>query len=140
MPTIAPPQKKKAPKNRPDDGSGLICGWDSQVVLFNDDVNTFEHVIDCLMAVFGHGRQLAEKITLESLSLLTKNAMQALATMKEKVSEANKRTSLPQAVYCKEEVLPAMEALREVVDALEVIVDAAFWRFPTYNDLLYSVN
>jgi ATP-dependent Clp protease adaptor protein ClpS len=66
IPTIAPPKRKKAPKNRPDDGSGSISGWDSQVVLFNDDVNTFEHVIDCLMAIFGHGRQLAEKITLEA--------------------------------------------------------------------------
>ena len=66
MPTIAPPKKKKLPKVSPDDGSGSILGWDSQVVLFNDDVNTFEHVIDCLMAIFGHGRQLAEKITLEA--------------------------------------------------------------------------
>ena len=37
MPTIAPPKRKKSPKDRPDDGSGSICGWDSQVVLFNDD-------------------------------------------------------------------------------------------------------
>ena len=67
MPTLVPtPTKKKSPKIRPDDGSGSILGWDSQVVLFNDDVNTFEHVIDCLMAIFGHGRQLAEKITLEA--------------------------------------------------------------------------
>ena len=90
--------------------------------------------------ILGDESTSAEKTTLERLSLLTKNAMQALATMQEKVAEAKKRTSLPQAVYCKEEVLPAMEALREVVDALEGIVDAAFWRFPTYNDLLYSVN
>ena len=66
MPTLAPPKKKKSPKIRPDDGSGSVLGWDSQVVLFNDDVNTFEHVIDCLMAVLGHGRQLAEKITMEA--------------------------------------------------------------------------
>ncbi len=33
-----------------------------------------------------------------------------------------------------------MEEMREVIDSLERIVDAAFWRFPTYNDLLYSVN
>lgn len=32
-PTIAPPKRKKAPKNRPDDGLGSICGCDSQVVL-----------------------------------------------------------------------------------------------------------
>lgn len=27
-PTIAPPKRKKAPKNCPDDGSGSILGWD----------------------------------------------------------------------------------------------------------------
>ncbi len=48
MPTLVlTPTKKKSPKIRPDDGSGSILGWDSQVVLFNDDENTFEHVIDC---------------------------------------------------------------------------------------------
>ncbi len=59
MPTIAPPKKKILPKISPDDGSGSILGWDSQVVLFNDDVNTFEHVIDSLMAVFGREQQPA---------------------------------------------------------------------------------
>ena len=67
MPTLVPtPKKKKSPKIRPDDGSGSILGWDSQVVLFNDDVNTFEHVIRCLMSIFGHGEQLATKIAVEA--------------------------------------------------------------------------
>ena len=66
MPTIAPPKKKKLPKISPDDGSGSILGWDSQVVLFNDDVNTFEHVIRCLVSVFGHGERLATKIAVEA--------------------------------------------------------------------------
>ena len=66
MPAVAPPRRKTTPVVRPDDGLGNGLGWDSQVVLFNDDVNTFEHVINCLMAIFGHGRQLAEKITLEA--------------------------------------------------------------------------
>ena len=48
--------------------------------------------------------------------------------------------NIPQAIYCKEEVLSTMAEMREVIDSLERIVDAAFWRFPTYNDLLYSVN
>ena len=37
-----------------------------QVILYNDDHNTFEHVILCLMRVFGHGEQLAVKITMEA--------------------------------------------------------------------------
>ena len=73
MPTVAPPRKRKAPSPkteepvvRPDDGLGAGLGWDSQVVLFNDDVNTFEHVIRCLVSIFGHGEQLATKIAVEA--------------------------------------------------------------------------
>lgn len=51
---------------RPDDGLGNGLGWDSQVILFNDDVNTFEHVIACLMSIFGHNLQLAADIALEA--------------------------------------------------------------------------
>ena len=73
MPTIAPPRKRKEPSPKteepvvdPDDGLGNGLGWDSQIVLFNDDVNTFEHVIRCLVSVFGHGEQLAAKIAVEA--------------------------------------------------------------------------
>ena len=51
---------------RPDDGLGNGLGRDSQVVLFNDDVNTFEHVIACLVSIFGHNVQLAADIALEA--------------------------------------------------------------------------
>jgi ATP-dependent Clp protease adaptor protein ClpS len=37
-----------------------------QVVLFNDDHNTMEHVVECLMRVFGHPTELAGKIMLEA--------------------------------------------------------------------------
>lgn len=73
MPTVAPPRRKQKPSVRteepvvvPDDGLGDGLGWDSQVVLFNDDVNTFEHVIRCLVSVFGHGERLAAKIAVEA--------------------------------------------------------------------------
>ncbi len=73
MPTVAPPRRRKTPSPKteepvvvPDDGLGNGLGWDSQVVLFNDDVNTFEHVIRCLVSVFGHGEQLATKIAVEA--------------------------------------------------------------------------
>jgi len=73
VPTVAPPRKRKEPSPKteepvvvPDDGLGNGLGWDSQVVLFNDDVNTFEHVIRCLVSVFGHGEQLAAKIAVEA--------------------------------------------------------------------------
>ena len=66
MPAVAPPRRETTPVVRPDDGLGNGLGWDSQVILFNDDVNTFEHVIRCLVSVFGHGEQLAAKIAVEA--------------------------------------------------------------------------
>ena len=76
--------------------------------------------------------------------LLISNAPEKLAAilteLKENAEKARSLTSLEKATYAKDVVLPDMEKTREIVDALETIVDAAFWRFPTYNDLLYSVN
>ena len=66
MPAVAPPLRETTPVVRPDDGLGNGLGWDSQVILFNDDVNTFEHVIACLMSIFGHNLQLAADIALEA--------------------------------------------------------------------------
>jgi ATP-dependent Clp protease adaptor protein ClpS len=33
----------------------------SELILFNDDVNTFDHVIDCLISVCGHQANQAEQ-------------------------------------------------------------------------------
>ena len=67
--TLAPPPSVKPatpPASETSDASGLGPGWDSQVVLFNDDVNTFQHVAACLVEVFGHPRDLAESIMMEA--------------------------------------------------------------------------
>lgn len=37
-----------------------------QVILWNDDVNSFDDVVEALQKTFGHGRQLAEKIMMEA--------------------------------------------------------------------------
>lgn len=37
-----------------------------QVVLHNDDHNSMEHVVLCLMKVFGHNQELAVKIMIEA--------------------------------------------------------------------------
>lgn len=73
MPTVAPPRRRKAPSPKteepvvvPDDGIGAGLGWDSQVVLYNDDVHWFHYVIGLLRSVFGHGEQLATKIAYEA--------------------------------------------------------------------------
>ncbi|MBO7655995.1 MAG: ATP-dependent Clp protease adaptor ClpS [Kiritimatiellae bacterium] len=45
---------------------GIGMGWSHQVILFNDDVNTFDYVIKALMSVFGHSSALAERIAMEA--------------------------------------------------------------------------
>lgn len=37
-----------------------------QVVLYNDPVNSMDHVVMCLIRVFGHNEQLAAKIMMEA--------------------------------------------------------------------------
>ena len=42
-----------------------------------------------------------------------------------------------QADFYAEKVIPAMDALRAEIDALECIVERSYWPVPTYNDLLF---
>ena len=37
-----------------------------QVVLYNDDVNSFDHVVRCLMVVFGHPIELSSKLAMDA--------------------------------------------------------------------------
>jgi len=63
---------------------------------------------------------------------------------KEKVREARLSAvaitnAKEKAEYYRENVVPAMEALRVPVDKLETIVDKKFWPVPTYGDLVFEV-
>ena len=44
------------------------------------------------------------------------------------------------STYLKDNVLTKMEALRTVIDEIELIVDKDYWPFVSYGDLLYSVK
>ena len=91
--------------------------------------------------ILGESSTATEKVVLEKTSTLSENLTGLLGDLEKKVAYSKTGLAgLPQAIYCKEEILTTMEEMREVIDSLERIVDAAFWRFPTYNDLLYSVN
>ena len=43
------------------------------------------------------------------------------------------------AVFFRESVVPAMQALRKPVDELEMIVDKDMWPMPSYGDLIFEV-
>ena len=44
------------------------------------------------------------------------------------------------STFLKDNVLTKMEALREIIDSIEQIVDKSYWPFISYGDLLYSVK
>ncbi len=48
-------------------------------------------------------------------------------------------SSLEASAYCRDKLLPAMNALRAVADELETIVAEKHWPYPTYNELLFNV-
>ena len=43
------------------------------------------------------------------------------------------------AVWYRDKVLPAMEALRAPADTLEVLLGKDFWPMPTYTDLMFGI-
>ncbi len=77
---------------------------------------------------------------LNRTSELLKETNQAMGALKELVEEIS---AVPEgrerAVFCREKVFKAMEALRKPVDELEMIVDKEMWPMPSYGDLIFEV-
>ena len=75
----------------------------------------------------------------ETSSLLaeTKNALTKLIEVTDKGCEMEEGRE--QAVFYRDEVKTAMEALRVPVDKLEMIVDKDVWPMPSYGDLIFEV-
>ena len=65
------------------------------------------------------------------------SAMSKLSKLVEKIPEYAEGRD--RAIFCREKVVPAMEALREPVDELEMIVDKEMWPMPSYGDLIFEV-
>ncbi|MCI8401504.1 MAG: glutamine synthetase type III [Lachnospiraceae bacterium] len=77
---------------------------------------------------------------LMEVSALLSDTKVALSSLKERQTEA---ASCPEAktaaFYYKDEVVPAMTALRSPVDRLEMLVDKKYWPMPSYGDLIFEV-
>ena len=43
------------------------------------------------------------------------------------------------AHFCYDEIIPAMQALRDPADQLEMIVDKEYWPIPSYGDMIFEV-
>ena len=114
---------------------------------------------DIVPAVIRYGRELAESLSakrtamptlpcttetalLEKVCLLTDQLTERLAYLRQVLSVAEQPGQEPQTVanYYRDAVIPAMAALRESADGLEVLVAKDLWPFPSYGDMLFSVR
>ena len=79
----------------------------------------------------------ADKALLEDPSLHTNELYRCIAALEDALSAMDKSADqLAQAQYTRDQVLPAMDALRTHGDALEQLVAKSYWPLPTYNDLM----
>lgn len=87
----------------------------------------------------GADAKVQAEILKETTKLLgdAKKALTALA--KAEKTATGKEEGEAQATYYHSYVVPAMEKLREPIDALEMIVDKEVWPMPSYGDLIFEV-
>lgn len=74
--------------------------------------------------------------TLDKVTALVKQLQDNLATL-ETAKAHHAKSAIAEAEHCRDEVLPAMLEIREVVDKLEGIVADDLWPLPTYQEMLF---
>ena len=115
---------------------------------------------DILPAALRYGRELAETIVAKRMALPSVSCAdteEALLVKINRLTDAlaarleSLRTCLSKAEdaswgarelaeYYRDEIIPAMEAVRESADGLEVLVAKDLWPLPSYGDMLFSVR
>ena len=82
-----------------------------------------------------------EVSTMERLSEITDSVLVSVVKLEEVLSELkDKEDIFESSAYVRDELLPAMEELRKFVDEAEMLTSQKDWPFPSYGQLLFSVN
>ncbi len=133
----------------------LIENYSKQIAI---EANTMLDMAekDVLPAVTTYERELADTVgalaaagvtkapqkdTLNLLNALYADAAKAIASLKAAIEKGKKAESwMEYGRICRDEIIPAMNALRAAADEMEIHTAKKYWPFPTYGDLLFSVN
>ena len=75
---------------------------------------------------------------IRELSELLDDIVKKISVLENILSE-QPSDEIEKAVYMRDEVLPAMEGVRESCDRAEIITDERYWPIPDYTDLLHKV-
>ncbi|MBQ2730319.1 MAG: glutamine synthetase III [Clostridia bacterium] len=88
-----------------------------------------------------YGSCEAEKKLLSKLTSLTDSFYGNIERLEEAVKTGEKNIGKEDnALFYKNEVIGAMNALRSDGDALEELCDASCWPYPSYGDMLFSIK
>ena len=81
-----------------------------------------------------------ETATLETLSALADSIAERTAALEEATAKAKAIADVEEQGYAiRDDLLAAMDALRESCDKAEMLTAKEDWPFPTYGDLLFGV-
>ena len=82
-----------------------------------------------------------EMSTVTKLSELSASVCEKIAAFEESLEKINACSDkLAVANMYKDVIIPAMESIRADVDAAESITASKYWPYPSYGDLLFSVQ
>ena len=78
----------------------------------------------------------------KKLSALADSLSEKIAALSETICSAKAYAddAPAEAIYYRDHVVPAMNELRAVADEMEILVAKKYWPFPTYGDILFSVQ
>lgn len=82
----------------------------------------------------------AQAKTLEEISGMMSSFKAGIATLEKNANEANDiEDQYERAVFYRDNVVPAMQALRKDGDGMETIIDDLIWPLPTYAEMLFML-
>ena len=91
--------------------------------------------------VCGNFDSTLETYLLRRISTLSKGLLEKLNLLEDALADYGEtRAILPQALFCRDKILGGLTELRQIVDKLETLVAKKHWPFPTYAEILYSVE
>lgn len=96
----------------------------------------------CAMTMQVAGTENAyERETVKEISKLVDQAYRAMNYLKDVVERADASEDFEARAFAyRDEVIGAMQALREPCDQLETMTDEKAWPFPTYGKLLFGIS
>lgn len=80
-----------------------------------------------------------EKSLASKISDLSGKLYSAIEALDAAIAHEAEGDTLAHAKYCHDVLIPAMNAVREVADALELITAESYWPLPSYGKLLFEV-